>query len=61
MPLNMRMVEPELPQSSAVLGAANDTPCPCTSMTLPTPSLRSHNTPSDRMQPSVLAQSAPVE
>ena len=59
MPLNMRIVEPELPQSRALDGAARDRPRPCTSMTLP--SLRSHATPSERMQPSVLAQSAPVE
>ena len=36
-------------------------PLPCTSMVWSTPSLRSHFTPSERKQPSVLAQSAPVE
>ena len=61
MPLNIRMVEPELPQSSASFGAVNDSPLPCTSMVWSTPSLRSHFTPSERKQPSVLAQSAPVE
>ena len=59
MPLNMRMVEPELPQSSAFAGAASDNPRPCTSMN--PPSVRSHGTPSERMHASVLAQSAPVE
>src|SRR5271166_5053641 len=60
-PLNMRMVEPELPQSSDSLGAANDGPLPCTSITLLDPSVRAHFAPSDCRQPSVLAQSAPVE
>ncbi len=59
MPLNMRIVEPELPQSSEVVGTASDKPRPCTSMK---PSqVHSHATPSERMQPRVLAQSAPVE
>ena len=64
MPLNMRMVEPEFPQSSGWVGAVSASPLACTSMTLSTlsaPSLRSHFTPSERRQPSVLAQSAPVE
>ena len=61
MPVSMRMVEPEFPQSSRLLGAVNDSPVPCTSMTLSEPSLRSHFTPRERRQPSVLAQSAPVE
>src|ERR1039458_9846117 len=61
MPLNMRMVEPELPQSSALAGAASERPLPFTSMVLSRASLRSHETPSERMHPSVLAQSAPVE
>ena len=60
-PLNMRMVEPEFPQSSAFAGAARARPRPFTSITLSAPSLRSHSTPSIRMQASVLAQSAPVE
>src|ERR1035438_6188637 len=61
MPLSMRIVEPEFPQLRGSLGAINDGLPPCTSMTLSALFLRSHFTPSDLKQPSVLAQSAPVE
>jgi hypothetical protein len=57
-PLNMRIVEPELPQSSATAGVVSDGPWPCTSIAS---SFRSQATPNERMQASVLAQSAPVE
>src|SRR3984885_7204308 len=60
-PLNIRIVEPEFPQSSALDGEMSDKPRPCTSITLSPPGIRSQLTPSERMQPSVLAQSAPVE
>lgn len=61
-PLNMRRVEPELPQSSGSVGAANDSPLPCIWITLSASSLlRSHFTPSARKHCKVLAQSAPVE
>src|SRR6266568_1135554 len=58
MPLNMRMVDPEFPQSSAPLGACNVAPRP--SITTD-PLLRCHFTPKARRHPRVLAQSAPVE
>src|SRR3984957_18352170 len=63
MPLNIRIVEPEFPQSSETFGSTKDKPRPCTSITSPATDslLRSHATPSARMHPSVLAQSAPVE
>ena len=58
MPENMRMVEPELPQSSGARAArARATPSISTAS-----SCRCRMaTPSGRVQPSVLAQSAPVE
>ncbi len=59
-PLNMRMVDPEFPQSSALCGAAK-VPRPCTSITLSPSGFRVHVTPNARMHSSVLAQSAPVE
>ena len=61
MPLNMRIVEPEFPQSRALAGAASAKLHPVTSIVLAATSFRSHFTPSDRMQLRVLAQSAPVE
>jgi hypothetical protein len=63
MPHNIRIVEPELPQSRALVEGASERPRPCTSMVLAAPSwsLRSHVTPRERMQARVLAQSAPVE
>src|SRR3954451_23792897 len=60
-PLSMRMVEPEFPQSRGADGGASERPLPCTSITLPGPSTRLHLTPRARMQARVLAQSAPVE
>ena len=60
MPLSMRIVEPEFPQSSGCDGGESVRPRPCTSMTFCS-GLRSQLTPSTRMQASVLAQSAPVE
>ena len=60
-PLNMRIVEPEFPQSSGLARSGQRKSVPCTSIMFSEPSLRSHFTPSERRQPSVLAQSAPVE
>src|SRR4029077_15637210 len=60
-PLSMRIVEPEFPQSRASFGAASDISLPRTSIVLSLPFLRSHFTPSERKHPRVLAQSAPVE
>src|SRR6185369_809886 len=58
MPLSMRMVDPELPQSSGALGARSRAPFPWITRLPPS---RSHATPSPCTQFSVLAQSAPVE
>src|SRR5205823_354893 len=58
MPLNMRMVEPEFPQSRGALDACSLAPFPWITTE---PLLRSHSTPSARKHPRVLAQSAPVE
>src|SRR5438034_3134973 len=57
-PLSIRIVEPELPQSSDDPGADKRGPHP--SIVTLEPS-RSHFTPSARRQARVLAQSAPVE
>src|SRR5260370_20931849 len=57
-PLNMRMVEPEFPQSRGELGACNFAPRPWIDTE---PPFRSHFTPNVRRHPKVLAQSAPVE
>src|SRR6266568_7430266 len=58
MPLNMRIVEPEFPQSSVALGVCNCSPRPWITTEAP---FLSHSTPSARRHPRVLAQSAPVE
>ena len=60
MPLSMRMVEPELPQSSGV-GGRRQRQAASLHFDHIAVVFRSHVTPSARMQPSVLAQSAPVE
>jgi hypothetical protein len=60
MPLNMRMVDPELPQSSERVGAVSAA-ASLHGNRMFAASLRSHFTPNERRQPSVLAQSAPVE
>src|SRR5260370_2944336 len=57
-PLNMRMVEPEFPQSRGELGASNFAPRPWIDTE---PPLLSHFTPNVRKHPKVLAQSAPVD
>ena len=59
MPVSIRMVEPEFPQSSTSVGAFSIGPRPQISTTPSTP--RCHSTPSPRRQPSVLEQSMPVE
>ena len=58
-PLIMRIVEPELPQSSACAGGVTRPPTPVIS-TVSAP-LRFTFAPSASMQPRVDAQSAPVE
>ena len=59
MPDSMRMVEPELPQFRALLGACNSGPMP-SMMTAPSSS-RSTVQPKARTHPRVLLQSAPGE
>jgi len=61
MPLNMRMVEPEFPQSSGVVEAESAEPRPSISITFAASSARVQWTPKERRQPNVLAQSTPVE
>jgi len=58
MPLNIRMVEPELPQSKGTTGACSFDPRPSISTALP---FRVQLTPRALRQARVLAQSAPVE
>src|SRR5947208_16738207 len=57
-PLSIRIVEPELPQSSDDTGTDKRGPHPLIVILEPA---RSHFTPSARRQASVLAQYAPVE
>jgi hypothetical protein len=58
MPLNIRMVDPELPQSSGPLGGRSLGPCPGIKTAF---SFRCTSTPRAARHSNVLAQSAPVE
>jgi len=62
-PLSIRIVDPEFPQSSGIVGSFSSRPLPTTS-TAPSsfgPSARRQLAPNPAMHPSVLAQSCAAE